>query len=233
MRIHYILHASFEKLGTIENWAQKNNHYLSGTHTYKGEQLPDTAQFDMLIIMGGPQSAVELDKYSYLRDEVTFIKQVIKENRPVLGICLGAQLIGAALDASPEQSPNKEIGIYPIQATAEALQDPLFKKFPKQFDVMHWHNDMPGLPKGGVLLAKSAGCPRQAFRYGDKVYGFQFHMELTPELVKKMLEHCPKDLEPSSYVQSKVELLKQDLTAINQKMHITLDYLAGMATLNK
>lgn len=227
MRIHYILHAAFEKLGAIESWVNNNKYQASGTHTYRNEQLPTLSEFDMLIIMGGPQCVLELDKYPYLREEITLIQQAIHSKKAVLGICLGAQLISEALGAKAEQSPKKEIGVYPVVTTQAAKTDPLFKQFPEQFDVMHWHNDMPGLAPGSVLLASSAGCPRQAFRYNDRVYGFQFHMELTPELVKKMTEHCAHELQPEQYVQTTAELMQHDLQAINQKMYLTLDYLAG------
>lgn len=230
MRIHCLLHAEFEKLGVIENWIHQQGHSMSETHSYRNEKLPTTNEFDMLIIMGGPQSVLELDKYAYLRDEVELAKRAISENKIVLGICLGAQIISVALGAKAEQSPEREIGVYPIQMTRDAEADPLFKHFPPQFDVMHWHSDMPGMPSGGVLLAKSSGCPRQAFRFGDRVYGFQFHMELTPSLVKQMVEHCRDELIPSPYVQKSEELLKLNLTAINQKMIATLDYLATCIT---
>lgn len=226
MRVHYLLHASFERLGAIEGWLEKNQYKATGTHTYKGEKLPAVSEFDLLIIMGGPQCTVHLERYPYLQEEVALAKEAIQANKAVIGICLGAQLISVALGAKPEHSPNKEIGIYPVMRTAEAETDAIFKQFPPQFDVMHWHNDMPGLAPEAVLLASSAGCPRQAFRYGDRVYGFQFHMELTPELIQKMAEHCAEDLEPAQYVQSADILLQQDLTEINKKMHIALDYLA-------
>ncbi|RDI42536.1 glutamine amidotransferase-related protein [Aquicella lusitana] len=227
MRIHYIIHASFEKLGMIESWIEKNQFQASGTHTYKGEKLPDVSAFDLLILMGGPQSVRKLDQYPYLRDEIALAKNAIQQGKAVLGICLGAQLVGEALGARAEQSPCREVGIYPVHATQEAAADPFFKQLPKAFDVIHWHNDMPGLPKGSVLLASSAGCPRQAFRYGDRVYGLQFHLEITPELMRDMIEHCRDDLKPSDYVQTAEQLVNQDVTAINQKMEKILDYLAS------
>lgn len=225
MRIHVIIHAAFEKLGVIESWIKQKNYILTTTHTYKGEELPQHSDFDFLIIMGGPQSPLELNKHPYLRNEITLAKHAVQANKVMLGICLGAQIIAEALGAATERSPNKEIGVYPIQLTKEGAQDPLFKLFPQKFDVMHWHNDMPGLPEGGVLLAKSEGCPRQAFRYGDRIYGLQFHLEMTAELVKGMVEHCPEDLLQEEYVRSKEELLSSDYWSINQKMVTILDNL--------
>lgn len=229
MRIHYIIHAPFEKLGSIEDWIEKNDYSATGTHTYRGEQLPEASEFDFLIILGGPQSAVELDKYPYLRQEIELAKQAIQANKVVLGICLGAQLLGTALGAAAESSPYKEIGVYPVEMTQHAETDPVFKHFPRQFPVMHWHSDMPGLPDGSVLLAKSIGCPRQAFRYGERVYGFQFHLELTSKNVEDMVKHCGEDLAPGQYVFAAEELLALDLSAINNRMHTILDYLAELA----
>lgn len=229
MRIHYIIHAPFENLGVIEDWIIKHKHAATGTHTYRGEQLPDVTEFDFLIVMGGPQSAITLDQYPYLQQEIELIRQAIQANKAILGVCLGAQLLGVALGAAAENSPHKEIGIYPIETTEAAEHDALFKLFPKHFPVMHWHGDMPGLSEECVLLAGSAGCPRQAFRYGDKVYGFQFHLEFTPENVIDLLTHCGDDLASGKYVSEAEELMALDLQAINQKMHMTLDYLAALS----
>lgn len=229
MRLHTIIHAPFEKLGTIETWSVKNHHSLTSTHTYRGEKLPAISEFDFLIIMGGPQSPLEIDQYPYLQNEIDLTKLAIANQKSVLGICLGAQIIGTALGAKTERSPNKEVGVFPITLTNEADTDPIFKLFPKQFDVMHWHNDMPGLTNECVLLAKSEGCPRQAIRYGEKVYGLQCHMEMTPELVKGMIEHCAHDLTPSRYTQIPAEMLAADLSSMNLNLWKLLDYLTAIS----
>lgn len=229
MRIHIIMHASFEGAGAIKNWAMNNGHTISYTHTYKGESLPDISELDFLVVMGGPQSPTQLDKYPYLRDEINFTRKAIDQNKLVIGVCLGAQIISESLGAKTEQSPNKEIGVYPITLTEEGLKDNIFKNFPASFDVMHWHNDMPGLPEGATLLAYSEGCPRQAIKYNDRVYGLQCHMEMTNELIKGMVEHCTSDLKPGKYIQNAEELLGQDMADINQMMMNILNHLAEKA----
>jgi GMP synthase (glutamine-hydrolysing) len=93
---------------------------------------------------------------------------------------------------------------------------------------MHWHNDMLSVPEGGVLLTYSEGCPRQAIRYGDRVYGLQCHMEMTAELVKGMTEHCAEDLKSGKYVQDTKKLLANEMSEINKKMIFILDYLAAL-----
>lgn len=233
MRIHYIIHAPFEKLGVIEAWIEKHNYSSNGTYTFRGETLPHTSEFDMLILMGGPQSLIRLDEYPYLRDEIKLTKQAVKDNKAVLGICLGAQILSEALGAKTEHSPHKEIGIHPIHLTQAAKEDPLFKHFPSAFDVMHWHSDMPGMPQNSLLLANSVGCPRQAFSYNDRVYGFQFHMEMTPDLMRNMVKHCEEDITVSPYVQPADKLLQLDFTSINQKLYLTLDYLVERIQSNK
>lgn len=227
MQIHLIQHAPFENPGAIISWAIERGHQINSTHTYNGEKLPDLSEIDFLIIMGGPQSTMELDKYPYLRDEVALIQQAINNKKIVLGICLGAQLITESLGAKTEPSPNKEIGIFPVQLTHEGEQDPIFGFFPKIFDVMHWHNDMPAIPAGAILLAASNGCPRQAIRYGDRVYALQFHMEMTKELVQNMITNCPNDLKPGNYIQDELQLLSIDFTELNKKMFCVLDYLSA------
>jgi GMP synthase (glutamine-hydrolysing) len=228
VNILIVIHAAFEEPGHIETWANKHNYHIQKVSPYKGEKLPDIASYDFLIVMGGPQSPLEIDKSPYLADEIGLIKQAINHKKRILGICLGAQLISESLGAKTERSPHREIGAYPIELFDAAKYDPIFQTLPSKFDVMHWHNDMPGIPQGGVLLAKSDGCPRQAFRYGDRVYGFQCHLELTPELVKGMIEHCPHDLKPGAFIMTKEQLMAVDYSQINSKLEAILDYLVNL-----
>ncbi len=225
MRVHIIIHAPFEKPGVIGTWVIRNGHALSYTHTYRGEQLPEISEIDFLVIMGGPQSPLELDKYPYLRDEIALTKLAIDQKKSVLGICLGAQIIAESLDAKTERSPHKEVGVFPIHLTNEGINDPIFKNLPKSFNVMHWHNDMPGVPVGSTILAYSDGCPRQIIRFNERVYGLQCHMEMTDELITGMTEHCASDLKPSQYVQNAEKLLSTSMPEINEKMLRILNQL--------
>lgn len=230
MKIHVILHASFETAGCIESWAYENNHSLSFTHSYLDQALPSINNFDFLIVMGGPQSPREQDIYAYLAKEIDLIRDAIRGNKYVMGFCLGAQLIGEALGEVTLRSPEKEVGIWPITLTEDGKRDPLFEGFDDSFDVIHWHNDMPGIPEGSVVIASSPGCPHQAFRYNKRVYGFQFHMEITQDNARIMCDCCPDDLKPSKFTQSKEDILGSDLSAINQKLNLILDRFVGTGT---
>lgn len=227
MRIYCIMHATFEKLGVIETWVDKKDYTLFKTHTHNGEKLLKTNEFDFLIIMGGPQSPLYIEKWSYLKDEMNLIKKSIDADKPILGICLGAQLIAQSLGAKTVHSPHREIGVFPIELLEDAAKDPVFSQFPKIFPAMHWHNDMPGIVKNARLLAKSAGCPRQAFSINDRIYGLQCHLEMTKSNIVEMLQHSEKELTDDLYIEPKQKLLDHNLHDINQKMFLILDYLSS------
>lgn len=225
MRIQFILHASFEKPGSIDSWILKRGYSSKTVSPYKGESFPSQDDYDFLIIMGGPQSPTDLVKFPYLKDEIAFTKKAIERNKCILGICLGAQIIGEAFGAITEKSPHKEIGAFPITLTNEGQIDPIFKYFPKQFEVMHWHNDMPGIPKGATILAESEGCPRQIIRFKNNIYGFQCHFEMTPERISEMLDNCKNDLTPEIYVQSVEKMKSVSCLPFNEKLDFILDQL--------
>lgn len=130
--------------------------------------------------------------------------------------------------AKTEPSPHREIGVFPITLTSDGVNDPVFSQFPETFAVMHWHNDMPGIPKGAKLLATSAGCPRQAFSIGDRIYGLQCHLEMTQRNILDMITHCESDLISDLYVDSKEQLLNHNLQNINHKIFILLEYLGSL-----
>jgi GMP synthase (glutamine-hydrolysing) len=223
MNILCVTHADFETPGTIQHWAADRGHRFTIARPYRGEALPGADSFDILIVMGGPQSPLRLTQFPYLSSEIALIKTVLATDKPVLGFCLGAQLIGEALGATTARSPEKELGVYPIILTAEGRSDPLLASLPPAFPVIHWHNDMPGLTEGATVLATSAGCPRQIVRYKANAYGFQCHLEITLEGIRTMIAAVPEDLRPSTFTQSRDDLLRNDYAAINATMTVLLD----------
>ncbi len=230
MNILCIMHADFETPGVIENWALDNHHHFTICKPYKGENCLKTSDFDFLIVMGGPQSPLEIEKDPYLKDEISLIKQSINQNKIILGFCLGAQLIGEALGSKTEKSPEKEVGVFPISLTKEGMQDPLFQLLPNHFPVIHWHNDMPGLTENSEILAFSEGCPRQIIRYAPNIVGFQCHLEITLDGMKTMIKACQNDLKPSRFTQQPEDLMNYDYEGINKLMYKFLNRIVHTAT---
>lgn len=150
--------------------------------------------FSALIVMGGPMGVDEEDHYPWLRDELQLLREAIALDLPTLGVCLGSQLIAKAAGARVGPGPEKEIGWYSLMLTAEGMRDPLFSRFPATFDAFEWHGDVFDLPPGSVGLVSSARYPTQAFRVGHRVYGLLFHLEVTPTMVRKMVEAFDEEL---------------------------------------
>jgi len=232
MKHHVVMHESFEAPAAILNWVEKNNFPVTYTRLYDGDKLPETCDdFDFLFVMGGPQSPdTKLSECLYFnaKAESDFISKAIKADKFVLGVCLGAQLIGEALGAKFDHSPNREIGVFNLTLTNDALNDPVFSKFPKHFACGHWHGDMPGLTKDSKILAFSEGCPRQVVRYTPRVYGFQCHFEFTLEAIEGMIKNCSSELEQYKtlpYIQNADTLRVNDYGSINEKLFEFLDYM--------
>lgn len=223
MKIHFVLHAEFELLHVMTSWAKEKGFSVSTSRPFADDPLPELFDFDWLISLGGHQSSLDLDQYPYLVSEVQLIEEAFRAEKVVLGICLGAQLIGEALGAKAERSPYKEVGVFPIELTEEGKKDFVLQNLPHTFEVVHWHNDMPGLTKAAKVLATSPGCPRQIVRYTPKVYGLQCHLEPTFNDIKAITEHFESDLEPNRYVQKKEPFLKSDFAAINARLVTILD----------
>jgi GMP synthase (glutamine-hydrolysing) len=147
-----------------------------------------------LIVMGGPEAVYQLDRYPYLRDEMRLIEGALRDNKPILGICLGAQLLAAVLGATVKRGESREIGWYPVQLAGNANDDRLMRGLPAEFMAAHWHSDVFELPDGAVALASSAKTALQAFRFGDKAYGLLFHAEITQDRLARMVSEFGEDL---------------------------------------
>ena len=208
MRIHYFQHESHEGLGCIEDWSKRKEHSLTSTKFYEDAKLPDLSTFDFLIIMGGSMGVNDEDKYKWLMSEKNFIKKTIDSKKPVLGICLGSQLIAASLGARVYQNKYKEIGWMNIDMTNDAQDNFLFTLFPQKLKVCQWHGDTFDLPDGAILLAESEGCKNQAFIYNKHVLGLQFHLEFTEESLKELINFGREELVENKYVQTEKEILQ-------------------------
>ncbi len=154
-----------------------------------GEAYPlDLSVYSGVVAMGGPMGVYEEEQYPWLRQEDALLKTAIQRDIPTLGVCLGSQLIAKAAGAEVKPGPRKEIGWYSLTLSDAGRQDPPWQSFPPTFEVFEWHGDIFSLPPGAVSLASSALYPHQAFRLGRRVYGLLFHLEVTAEMVKTMLD---------------------------------------------
>jgi GMP synthase (glutamine-hydrolysing) len=147
-----------------------------------------------LVVMGGPMGVYEVDQYPHLREEMRLIDSVLRQHRPVLGVCLGSQLLAAALGARVYPGQHKEIGWYEVELQEDAARDSLWRGQPRTFTPLHWHGDVFELPNGAVSLASSALARHQAFRYGDRAYGFLFHLEIMPPQLQGMVQTFQDEL---------------------------------------
>jgi GMP synthase-like glutamine amidotransferase len=226
MNVHYFQHVPYEDLGSIERWMTAKSAQISATKFYEDTYLPKVHEIDWLIVMGGPMSANDERTYPWLQAEKRFIAEAIENNKIVLGVCLGAQLIASSLGAQVFPNRNREIGWFPVERLASRENLGLKNIFPEHLEVFHWHGDTFDLPARAVHLARSVGCEHQAFCFGERVLGLQFHLEATPITVKALTEHCKSDLVPGRYVQSAAEMVSvpSRFHRINEMMDALLDH---------
>lgn len=197
-------HVPFEGPGTFREELDKRGLRYREVNLYQGEVPKNLGGCGGLIIMGGPMNVYEEDKYPFLKEEDGLIKEALSKKIPMIGICLGAQLMAKAGGAKVTKGGKKEIGWYPLHLTEEAKSDPVFKVLPKEVEVFQWHGDTFDIPKGAVRLASSELFPNQAFRIGDNAYAFQFHIEVTSDIIKSWIDINEEELEGvKDYIDSK------------------------------
>lgn len=197
MAVLILKNITAEGPGTIEDFLTKEEIPFSIIELDSGQTPPSLEKFNTLIVLGGPMGVYELERYPHLVIESRIIREAINRDMRVLGICLGSQIIAHCLGADVYPGPEKEIGWYHVELTGDGLKDPLMRRlaihprvgdFWRKFKVFHWHGDTFALPLGAALLASSELYKNQAFRYGDNVYGFQFHLEVTKDMLTEWFE---------------------------------------------
>ena len=228
MRIHALQHVAFEGLGHIGRWIADRGHSVALTRLYAGDPLPRLADFDLLVIMGGPMNIYEDDRYPWLAAERQLIRQAVDGGKSALGICLGAQLLADALGSQVVAGAHKEIGWWPIRMTEAGYGCGFLEGLPAQPTVFHWHGDTFAVPAGAIHLAASEGCASQAFLYDNRILGLQFHLESTPETVQALLANCRDELVPGRYIQTAAQIGAAEpelFSGINRLLETLLDRL--------
>ncbi|MEN8184939.1 MAG: gamma-glutamyl-gamma-aminobutyrate hydrolase family protein [Myxococcota bacterium] len=181
-------HVPFEILGTLDPLLKSYGFRIRYVNFDRHPHArPSLEGYDGLVVLGGPMSVDDTEAHPHLSTESELVTEAIERGMPLLGVCLGAQLIARALGARVGPSPDKEIGWHPVRPTEAGLEDPLLGHLGPSERLFQWHGDAFELPPGAVQLASSPGCEHQAFRYGERVYGFQFHLEVDERLIERWL----------------------------------------------
>jgi len=227
MKIHYLQHVPFEDVAYIGDWAKENGIHLGRTRLYKDDPYSSLSDFDVLIIMGGPMGVYDEQEFPWLRIEKQYIEKVIENNKIVMGICLGAQLIASVLGAEVFRNGHKEIGWFPVRKTLQAQHASFDSILPDRFTAFHWHGDTFKIPHGALHLAESEACKNQAFVYQSKVVAVQFHLESTPESIDSLIGNCENELTSAPFIQTSEQIRKsyQQIKSSNKIIAQLLNYL--------
>jgi len=191
-----VQHVAAEQPGLVALALEAKGLTLKFVRIFEGEAAPrELGDAAGLLVMGGPLGVGDADRIAHLRDEFRLIEQGLDRRCPVLGICLGSQLLAHVLGAKVTTASRREIGWHRVTLSQDGLIDPLFKGLESSFFALHWHGDVFELPAGATSLARSELTEHQAFRHGTSAYGLLFHMEVTGEIVDAMVEEFARELE--------------------------------------
>jgi GMP synthase-like glutamine amidotransferase len=209
MRWSCLQHVPFEGPAYLGTWARARGHALTRVEVWTGASLPPPDESDGVFVLGGPMNVYEEDRHPWLAAEKRFLAEAIAAGKPMLGVCLGAQLISLVLGGSVTKNPHGEIGWFPVRLTPAGREAGLFSGFPDEFTAFHWHGDRFSIPEGAIHAARSEACEQQAFVYEGRVVGLQFHLESTRESIEALTRHCGDEITRAPYVQAPAAMLEQ------------------------
>ena len=194
-KVLIIENAAGEGPGILQDILSNRGWSIQNIQLHRGKTIPTNWQvFNLLIIMGGPMNVYEEDKYPYLREETILLRDALNRAIPVLGFCLGSQLMAKACGSKVFKGHIKEIGWYSVSLTEDGKKDPLLRGLPEEFPVFQWHGDTFQIPENGIGLIKSDQYPNQSMRIGEMAYGFQFHFEITQKMIEDWLQAGKKEI---------------------------------------
>jgi len=232
MKIQVLQHFPFGGPGYIEQWALNNGHSIERTRLFKAEVFPSVSETDFLVVLGGPMGINDEEEYNWLVDEKRYICNYLASGKPVIGICLGSQLIADVLGGDVYPARQMEIGWFPVSKTKEGSDSELIKDWAKTETVLHWHGDTYDLPDGATNLMTSEVCENQMFVYRKNVVGIQYHLEMTRDGIEENLDNTRDGLGKCPTVQTEEEIrseisragelhnnLKNLLNQLSNKIH--------------
>jgi GMP synthase-like glutamine amidotransferase len=229
MKLLALQHDDHDDAGSIIEWSFRNNHSLTTIVLTKGGELP-ILDFDMLFIMGGTMNVYEEDRFPWLAEEMVFIRRAVEAGKTVIGFCLGGQLIAAALGGTVTRNKETEIGWRTVNFHKNAREHPVLSVFGDSAVIFQWHSDtFSTLPEKAVLVASNEACAHHGFVYGNNVYAFQFHLELTYQMAYYFARELEKSDEKGKYIQTGEEIRRQhrSIAANNKLMFDFLDRIAA------
>lgn len=209
MNIHILQHVSYEGIAGIESWIKKKNHTISETKFFNNYKLPELSKIDVLIVMGGPMGVYDEYKFPWLIEEKKYLERALENNKTIIGICLGSQLLADVLGAKVYKNKHKEIGWFDISFTNEIKKNGCFKDADETMTVFHWHGDTFDLPKDSTKVASSSITKNQGFLFNDNVIGLQFHIESNCQSIQKLINNSKNELANKDfYIQKEDEIIK-------------------------
>lgn len=227
MKFLAILHAPHEGLGLIKEWIALGNDEITEKYAWEIQPVESLEPYDGIILMGGPMSVNDEDQYPWLKTEKQLISKAIEEERKILGICLGAQLLANCLGARVFKNPEPEIGWFPVKKKFFMHSwFPIFDDNEKEF-VFHWHGETFDLPDGSIPLFETDGCKNQAFAVEDRILGLQFHPEITEAMISDFIKHNHHDIRPARYIQAEARMISNHKLYGEVSQNMLFDLLDG------
>lgn len=225
MRVLAFQHEAFEGLGALAPWFEENGADVRTVPQFEPHDgsLPDPSDIDLIIVLGGPMSVHDTVRYPWLVGEKRYIRAALDKRRPMLGICLGAQLIAEQLGADVTNNQHSEIGWWPIHWTDAAHT--IWPRAKSPTRVYHWHGETFDLPKGAQRLATSAACANQGFLFGACVVGLQFHLEMTLTTIEDLIIHGRDELVVAPFIANEKNQLSEPAGSYLQNQELLAELL--------